>query len=68
MNLINGLASPEICTSHATLTIVTGGSNNLSPGTFIHVISKAPGSPGEHGVTKSLTICVLSNGEGPVTV
>lgn len=47
------------------LTIVTGGSYNLSPGTSTQVISKAPGSPGEHGVTKSLTIFVLSSGEGP---
>lgn len=49
-------------------TIVTGGSNNLSPGTSIHVISNAPESPGEHGVTKSWTINVLSNGEGPLIV
>lgn len=46
-------------------TIVTGGSYNLSPGTSIQVISKAPGSPGEHGVTKSSTIFVLSKGDGP---
>lgn len=49
-------------------TIDTAGTSNLSPGTFIHVISNAPGAPGEHGVTKSSTICVLSVGDGPRTV
>lgn len=47
------------------ITIVTGGSYNFSPSTSIHVISIAPESPGEHGVSKSLTIMFLSSGEGP---
>lgn len=48
--------------------MVTGGSYNLSPATSIQVISKAPESPGEQGVTKSSTMLVLSSGEGPLMV
>ncbi len=48
--------------------IVTGGSYNLEPSTSIQVISMAPASPGEQGTSKSSTICVLSDGQGPRTV
>lgn len=37
------------------LTMDTTGSRSFSPGTSIHVISMAPGSPGEHGVRRSST-------------
>lgn len=47
------------------LTMVTGGSYNFSPSTSTHVISIAPGSPGEHGVKRSSTMFVLSSGDGP---
>lgn len=50
------------------LTIVTGGSNNLSPSTSIQVISIASGSPGEHGVSKSSHTTSGSFGLGPVTL
>lgn len=33
--------------------MVTGGSNNFSPGTSIQFISIASESPGEHGVKRS---------------
>lgn len=49
------------------LTRVTGGSNSLSLGTSIQVISTAPVSPGEHGVNKSSTILLGSVGHGPLT-
>lgn len=60
--------TPADCSSfQICFTIVTGGSNNLSPGTSIQVISNAPASPGEHGVTRSSRITDLSRGEGPRT-
>ena len=48
-------------------TIVMTGSSSLSPGTFIQLISTAPGSPGEHGVSRSSTTTLRSNGLGPRT-
>lgn len=57
----------KIIKRNQDFTIVTGGSKSFSPSTSIHVISKAPGSPGEQGVNRSSTICVLSRGEGPRT-
>lgn len=49
------------------ITIVTGGSNNLSPGTSTQLISMAPSSPGEQGTSKSSHMISLFVGEGPVT-
>lgn len=47
-------------------TMETCGSSNLSPGTSIHVISSASGSPGEQGVNKSTIIFGLDT-DGPFT-
>lgn len=38
------------------LTMQTTGSRSFSPGTSIHVIFMAPGSPGGHGVRRSSTM------------
>lgn len=46
----------------------TTGSNSFSPGTSIHVISIALGSPGEQGVKRSSTIVLGSALEGPRTL
>lgn len=48
-------------------TMETTGSKSLSPGTSIHVISTAPGSPGEQGVRRSFTMQLGSALEGPRT-
>lgn len=48
-------------------TMQTTGSKSLSPGTSIHVISMAPGSPGEQGVSRSSTMLLGSAREGPRT-
>lgn len=48
-------------------TMETTGSKSLSPGTSIHVISTAPGSPGEQGVSRSFTMQLGSALEGPRT-
>jgi len=47
-------------------TMETLGSSNLSPGTSIHVISSASGSPGEQGVNKSTMIFGFVT-DGPFT-
>lgn len=49
------------------LTMLTTGSSSFSPGTSIHVISTALGSPGEHGVRRSSIITLGSVLEGPRT-
>ncbi len=49
------------------LTHVIGGSRNFSPGTSIHVIAIAFGSPGEHGSSKSCTITSGLFTSGPDT-
>ena len=43
----------------------TTGSRSLSLGTSNHVISSAPGVPGEQGVSRSWTITLGSVLEGP---
>lgn len=48
-------------------TMETIGSKSLSPGTSTHVISMAPGSPGEQGVNRSSTTVLGSAREGPWT-
>ena len=48
-------------------TIVTTGSNSLSPSTDVQLISIAPGAPGEHGVNKSSTMTLGSLRDGPLT-
>lgn len=47
------------------LTMHTIGSNSFSPGTSIHVISIALGSPGEQGVKRSSTNMLGSSLDGP---
>lgn len=49
------------------LTIVTGGSKSLSPGTSIHDISIAPSLPGEQGDNKSCSMTLGSFLDGPLT-
>lgn len=49
------------------LTMQTMGSNSLSLGTSIQVISMAAGSPGEQGVKRSSTITWLLLRDGPRT-
>lgn len=49
-------------------TMETTGSNSFSPGTFIHVISIALGSPGEQGVRRSSTVTLGSSLDGPRTL
>lgn len=46
----------------------TMGSNSFSPGTSIHVISIALGSPGEQGVKRSSTTLLGSVLDGPRTL
>lgn len=48
-------------------TMETIGSKSLSPGTSTHVISMAPGSPGEQGIKRSSTMVSGSAREGPRT-
>ena len=45
----------QLDTKHSSLTMHTTGSRSFSPGTSIHVIAMALGSPGEHGVSRSST-------------
>lgn len=47
--------------------MLTTGSNSFSPGTSIHVISSALGSPGEQGVKRSHAIMLGSVLDGPRT-
>lgn len=42
--------------AHRSLTKLTRGSWSLSPGTSIQFIWMAPGSPGQHGVSRSSTM------------
>lgn len=46
-------------------TIVIIGSNSLSPGTSVHLIEIAFGSPGKQGVKRSSSILFSSVGDGP---
>lgn len=50
------------------LTMHTIGSSSFSPGTSIHVISTALGSPGEQGVKRSSTSMLGLSLDGPRTL
>lgn len=61
------LGQLKVSSKSVLLTMQTIGSRSLSPGTSIHVISMASGSPGEQGVSRSSTICPGVVRDGPWT-